>query len=135
MTAQLIAMTILATEVTPADSASNSITGLLLGFGPLGIFALVVSWLLLKRWRFISPDEEAAIRKEAREEGRADLTTELDRANVRGDRAEVKYDAVVSDLKPLLQSFVSVTSTLNPILQDIVRYGIAPARPHRRDGD
>jgi hypothetical protein len=140
VTGHLIAAAALAAEVTPAEPVTSSITGILVGYGPLGVFVLVMGWLFLKRWRFISPDEEAKIRQEAREEGRADLTTELQRADARAERAETraaqaeaKYDAVVEDLKPLLQSFVSVTSTLNPILQDIVRYGISPASTRRRE--
>lgn len=125
-----------AADSGPADAAPTSITGILVGYGPLGVAVLVMGWLFLKRWRFISPDEEAAIRKEARDEGQAELdraSARADRAEVRADRAEAKYDAVVDDLKPLLSSFISVTGTLNPILQDIVRFGM-PARTRRREG-
>jgi hypothetical protein len=121
----------------PDGAAASSITGLLLGYGPLGLAALVMGYLLfVKRWRFIGPDEEEKIRQEARTEGQAELdraNARADKAEARAERTEAKYDAVVDDFKPLLVSFVSVTGTLNPILQDIVRFGLPAQRNRRRE--
>jgi hypothetical protein len=129
---------ILAEGAAPGVPDVSGAASLLLGYGPLGAFALAISVLLIKRWRFISPDEEAAIRKEVRDEAQAELdraNSRADRAETRADRAEQKYEAVVEDIRPMLSSFVAVTGTLNPILQDIVRYGLPPSRNRRRESE
>lgn len=120
-------------SVTPADAASESLVGYILGFGPLGVVALALAWLTFKGWRLISPDGEAAIRKAAREESRADLVAERDRILTEKQQAEDQRDEALQvardQLTPLLQSFVATTSVLVPILQEIIRD--APARRRR----
>ena len=124
------------TGVTPLDNAGNSVIGYLLSFGPLGIFALAMAWLSFKGWRLMSPKDAARARREAREEGRADLIAERDRVLEEKHKAESERDEALrtarTELVPLLQSFVATTSTLVPLLQEIVLH--REALPRRRRG-
>ena len=63
----------LGSSVTPVDAATGSIVGYVLGYGPLGIAALALAYLLFRGWRLLSPTREAELRAAARDEGRADL--------------------------------------------------------------
>lgn len=121
------------TSLTPIDSATDSILGYLLGYGPIGIIALALGWLIFKGWRLISPVGEAQIRDAARNESRADLLAERDRLLTEKQQAEDQRDEALTiardQLTPLLQSFVATTSVLVPILQEIIRD--APARRRR----
>jgi hypothetical protein len=110
------------TSVTPIDTASDSITGYILGFGPLGIIALALAWLLFRGWRLVSPEGAATIRAE----GRADLIAERDRLLDEKHAAERERDEaskVARDLAPLLSSFIASTGALIPILQGIIATG------------
>jgi hypothetical protein len=122
-----------AASVSPLDSASDSVVGYILGFGPLGIVALALAWLTFKGWRLISPAGEAAMRDAARNESRADLLAERDRLLTEKQQAEDQRDEALTiardQLTPLLQSFVATTSVLVPILQEIIRD--SPARRRR----
>lgn len=110
----------------PLDGAVS----LVLNYGVLGLvaLALVFRWLVPK----------GAV-EEAREQGRADVIAERDRAIARADKAEERADKAETDLKaalrftaertaPMLEQFVSATSTLIPILQSLVRYGLPAGR-------
>lgn len=106
-------------SVTPIDSASDSVVGYVLGFGPLGLVVLALAWLLFRGWRLVSPEAAAAIR----EEGRKDLVAERDRLIAEKHAAEQQRDEaakVASDLAPLLSSFIASTGALIPILQGII---------------
>lgn len=104
-------------SVTPVDAGSNSIVSYLLSFGPLGVFALAMVWLLFRGWQLVSPAAAAAIRKDAREQGRADLERENTRLIAERDEALKTAQALV----PLLASFTSTTTALIPLLQELLR--------------
>lgn len=123
-------------SVSPLDSASASVVGYILGFGPLGIVVLALAWLLYKGWRLISPAGEAAMRDAARSESRADLLAERDRILTEKQQAEEQRDEALeiarTQIAPLLQSFVASTSALVPLLQEIIRD--SPSRRRRSAG-
>lgn len=110
--------------VTPVDNAASSITGYILGFGPLGVVALAMAWLFSKGWRLVSPAREAAIRNAARNDGRTDLLKELERVltekrhteDQRDDALRIAQDQIV----PLLVQFNATISALLPLLQNLV---------------
>lgn len=118
----------LAAASTETPSPIDSAVSYILNYGVLGVVALALAF------RILVP--RGAV-EEAREQGRADVIAERDRAIVRADKAEQKLETQQrlsqEQLLPLLQSFVQSTSTLIPILQGIVRYGL-PASDHGRDG-
>jgi hypothetical protein len=113
------------TSVTPVDSASSSVVGYLLGYGPIGVAALALAWLTFKGWRLMSPAREDAIRTGARAEARADLEKELARTIARAEHAEDQRDEALrvarDQMVPLLSSFTSTTGALIPLLQEVVR--------------
>lgn len=125
-----------AASLTPVDSASSSVVGYLLGFGPLGIVALAMAWLLYRGWRLVPPGFEASTRDAARADARADLIAERDRILAEKQQVEDQRDdatAIARDqIAPLLTSFVATTSALVPLLQEIIRDG--PARRRRGGG-
>ncbi len=107
------------TSITPVDGLSDSVTGYLFGFGPLGIGFVALAWLLYRDWRLVSPHKAAAIR----EDGRGDLIAERDRLIAEKHTAEQQRDEalkVASDLAPLLSTFIASTGALIPILQGII---------------
>ena len=110
-------------SVTPVDAATGSITGYILGYGPIGIFAAAMAWLSFKGWRLLSPAREAEIRDAARAEGRADLLKELDRVLAEKKHAEEERDDALriarDQLVPVLFAFNASTSALLPILQEM----------------
>lgn len=103
-------------SVTPIGSATDSIVSYVLGFGPLGIVVLAFAF------RFIVP--KGAV-EEARKEARTDLLAERDRLLEEKRDAEDQRDEALKvareQLAPLLTSFVSTTSALIPLLQEIIR--------------
>lgn len=111
------------TSVTPVDAASSSITGYILGFGPLGIIALAMAYLIFKGWRLIPPPAEAALRSAARTDARADLLEERARLLAEKARAEEERDEALriarDQLVPVLVAFNASVSALLPILQDM----------------
>jgi threonine dehydrogenase-like Zn-dependent dehydrogenase len=122
-------------SVTPVDQATGSVTGYIIGYGPLGIIALAMAWLMFRGWRLASPDREAAIR----ESGRADLLKELERVLAEKHQAEDQRDDAMrfatDQLVPLLTSFTATTAALIPLLQELVRYqggGSSSDLPRRR---
>ncbi len=111
------------TSVTPIDSATDSIVGWVLGFGPLGVIALALAWLLFKGYRLVPPGFETATGDKARADARADLITERDRVVAERAAAEQQRDEamkVARDLAPLLSTFIASTGALIPILQGII---------------
>lgn len=122
-------------SVTPVDQATGSVTGYIIGYGPLGIIALAMAWLMFRGWRLTSPGREAEIR----ESGRADLLKELERSLTdKRQSDEQRDDAMrfaVDQLVPLLTSFTATTTALIPLLQELVRYqggGSSSDLPRRR---
>jgi hypothetical protein len=113
-------------SATPVDAAASSITGYVLGYGPLGIAAVVMSWLFLKGWRLVSPSRETAIRDSARTEGRADLLKELERVIGEKNHAEEQRDAAMKvaqdQLLPLLLNFTAATESLLPLLRELISH-------------
>jgi hypothetical protein len=133
MTAQFIAA--IAADSGSPDGSIGSTVSYVLNYGILGVVAIA----LVFRW--IVP--RGAV-EEAREQGRADVIAERDRAITRADKAEARAEKAEADLKaalrftaeqtaPMLQSFVSSTGTLIPILQGIVRFG--PPEHRGRESD
>jgi hypothetical protein len=106
-----------ASSVTPVDAGTSSLVSYILGFGPLGVFALAMVWLLFRGWHLVSPDVEAGIRRDARDQGRADLERENARLITERDEALKTAQALV----PLLATFTSTTTALIPLLQELVR--------------
>lgn len=119
------------TSVSPVDAASSSIVGYVLSYGPVGIVALALGWLLFRGWRLISPSGETAIRGSAR----ADLIAAQDRMirerdaerdRILGEKheAERQRDEAMrlaqDQLIPLLLSFTSATQSLLPLLQNLI---------------
>ena len=111
---------------TPADQATSTVTGLLLGYGPLGIVALAMAYLMFKGWRLVPPDKEAEGREAARAEARADLLEERARVLQEKTRIEAERDEALkftqAQLVPLLVQFTSATGALIPLLQELVRH-------------
>lgn len=107
------------TSVTPVDSAANSITGYVLGYGPIGILVLALGWLAFKGWRLVSPAREADVRDTAR----ADLLKELNRVLAEKAKAEEERDEALriarDQLVPVLVAFNASVSALLPILQEM----------------
>jgi len=120
-------------SLTPADSASSSVVGYVLGFGPLGIVALAMAWLLYKGWRLVPPGFESSVRDAARADARADLIAERDRILTEKQAVEDQRDDALTiardQIAPLLSQFVGTTSALVPLLQEIIRD--SPARRRR----
>lgn len=127
----------LKTPAAPGGNAADSAVTYILNYGILGIvaLALVFRWLVPR----------GAV-EEAREQGRADVIAERDRAIARADKAEGRADKAEADLKdalkftaertaPMLEQFVSATGTLIPILQSLVHYGLPAAARERDPGD
>ena len=114
-------------SVSPVDSATGSIVGYILGFGPIGIIALAFAF------RFIVP--RSAV-DEAKDQARADLVKENERLikekahaeEQRDDALRVANDQVV----PLLISFNATVSALLPLLQELVSHREGHDRGTRR---
>jgi hypothetical protein len=102
-------------SVTPVDSATSSIVGYITGLGLAGI-GLVVLWGL-----YIWP---GTAMKRAVEAARADLLRELDLIRAEKAKVEEQRDEALQvaqeKLVPLLVNFVSVTTALVPLLQQVV---------------
>ena len=106
---------LLATSVSPVSAAGGDITTYILGYGVLGV-AVVLFTL-----RIIVP--RSAV-DDAKAQARTDLLEENRRLIARCEKAEDQRDAAVriaqEQVVPLLSSFVSTTSALLPLLQDLV---------------
>jgi hypothetical protein len=113
------------TSVSPVDAATTSITGYVLGFGPLGVIALAMAYLIFKGWRLMSPAREAEILSTARAEARADLEKELAREITGKTHAEDQRDEALriaqTQIAPLLLQFNGTVAALLPLLQELVR--------------
>lgn len=123
-------------SVTPIDSASESVLGYLFSYGPLGIIAVAIAYLLFRGYRLVPPGFEATTRDAARADARADLIAERDRVLTALHAAEEQRDdamAVARDqLLPLLLNFTATTQALLPILQGMVAQA---GKPPLRRGD
>ena len=112
------------TSVTPVDAATSSITGYILGFGPLGIFALVMAFLLFRGWRLMSPAALDAERAAARTDSRGDLLEERTRIIGEKTHAEEQRDEALhiaqTQIAPLLLQFNGTVTALLPLLQEMV---------------
>lgn len=92
----------------------------ILGYGVLGVVALVLAWIV---WRGKFLPQERVDQLIAA--GRADLLRELD--SVRADllKTQEQRDAAMKmatdQLVPLLTSFVATSQSLIPLLQELVR--------------
>lgn len=126
-------------SVTPVDSAAASVVGYVLSYGPVGLCALTLAWLMFRGWRLVPQDFEARIRADARTEARADLMAERDRVIAEKQQAQEQRDealAVARDqLTPLLISFTSSTQALMPLLQTLVGQRDPPQRRRRGGPD
>jgi hypothetical protein len=113
-----------AASVTPIDSASESVVGYLLSYGPLGIIAVAIAYLLFRGYRLVPPGFEAATRDAARADARADLLAERDRIIAEKHAVEEQRDEAIQvatgQLVPLLVSFTAATQALLPLLQRLV---------------
>jgi hypothetical protein len=103
-------------SVTPVDSAANSILSYVLGYGVLGVAAVL--FVL----RIIVPRSAVT---QARAEARGDLEAELARVLAEKAKAEEQRDEALKvardQIVPLLSSFTATTGALIPLLQEIVR--------------
>lgn len=126
-----------AASISPIDSASESVVGYLLSYGPLGIIAVAIAYLLFRGYRLVPPGFESTVRDAARADARADLIGERDRVITEKQQAEDQRDEALTvardQMAPLLSSFVATTGALVPILQEIIRE--SPARGRRRGVD
>ena len=104
-------------SVTPVDAGTGSVLGYLFSYGPLGIWAGAMAYLLFRGWRLAPPAWEPGIRASARAEGRADL--ERENARIIAERDEALK--VTHQLIPLLTQFTATTAALIPLLQELVR--------------
>lgn len=113
------------TPLTPADQATSSVTGLVLGYGPIGVAVLALAWLMFRGWRLTSPAQEAAARAAAREEARADLLRENEHVNAKLEQTEAQRDEALKvaqvELVPVLVQFTNTTTALIPLMQEAVR--------------
>lgn len=113
------------TAVTPVDATTGSITSYVLGYGPVGVIALTLAWLIYKGWRLIPPDKEAANRETVRAEARADLLDERARVLTEKTRIEQERDEALkvaqTQMVPVLLQFTATTTALIPLLQEVVR--------------
>ena len=105
------------TAVTPVDAGTSSIVGYVLGYGPLGLIALALAYLMFRGWRLVPPSWEPGIRTTARAEARADLERENARIITERDDAL----KVAQQMIPLLTQFTATTAALIPLLQELVR--------------
>ena len=114
------------TSLSPVDSATSSITGYVLGYGPVGVIALALAWLLFRGWRLLPPGEQASIRGEARAEARTDLVAERERLLAEKQAAEEQRDDALrftrDNVTPLLLQLRGVNQCAHP----------DPARPDPR---
>ena len=110
---------VLAASVTPVDAAAGSLVSYILGYGPVGVVVIAFAF------RLIVPKGTV---DEAVERARADLVAENTRLIEEKREAEEHLRASSERVVPLLESFVSATGTLIPILQGLVRYTL-PERP------
>jgi hypothetical protein len=103
-------------SVSPVGSVASDITTYILGFGPLGI------GVVLYTLRVIVPGKAV---EEAREQARADLVEENRRLIAEKTEAERQRDDArefaTQQLVPLLGQFTAATSSLLPILQELIR--------------
>ena len=117
-----------AASVNPVDSATGSVVGYILGFGPIGIIALAFAF------RFIVP--RSAV-DEAKEQARRDLVEENKRLIAEKTHAEESRDDALriaqTQIVPLLVSFNATVAALLPLLQELVSRregnGRGPGRP------
>lgn len=105
----------LAASVTPVDSATGSLVGYILGYGPIGIIALAFAF------RFIVP--RSAV-DEAKEQARRDLVEENKRLIAEKTHAEESRDDALriaqEQIVPLLVTFNATVAALLPLLQELV---------------
>ena len=110
-----IAITPLA-AASPVGDVAGDITTYILGFGPLGV------GVVLYTLRVIVPGKAV---DEAREQARADLLKETERLITEKAEAERQRDEArkfaTEQLVPLLGQFTAATSSLLPILQELIR--------------
>jgi len=113
-----------APPVSPVDATTGSLTGYILGFGPVGITALALAWLLFRGWRLVQPGYDDQVRVSGRNESRADLLEENRRLIAEKTRAEEQRDEALkiaqTQLVPMLVQFNATVSALIPLLQDLV---------------
>jgi hypothetical protein len=95
-------------SVSPVSAAAGDIVTYILGYGVLGVAAVL--FVL----RIIVPAKAV---DEARTQARADLLKENERLIAERDSAL----QAAHDLVPLLTSFVATSQSLIPLLQDLVR--------------
>lgn len=119
-------------NISPLSSVAGDVTTYVLGFGPLGI------GVVLYTLRVIVPGKAV---EEAREQARADLVEENKRLIAEKAEAERQRDEArkfaTDNLVPLLGQFTAATSSLLPVLQELIRdregSRAVERRPRRRD--
>ena len=108
-------LAVYAASVSPVDSATGSVVGYILGFGPIGIIALAFAF------RFIVP--RSAV-DEAKEQARRDLVEENKRLIAEKTHAEESRDDALriaqEQVVPLLVTFNATVAALLPLLQELV---------------
>ena len=107
------------TPISPADSILTYI----LGYGVVGVAAVVLAWVLYKG-TFVTSRSADKARDDAVSIARGDLLRENDRLLARAEKAEEQRDEAMklaqTQLVPLLTSFTATAGALLPLLQDLV---------------
>jgi hypothetical protein len=102
-------------SVSPVDSATGSVVGYILGYGPIGVIALAFAF------RFVVP--RSAV-DEAKDQARKDLVEENKRLIDEKSKAEESRDDALriaqTQIVPLLVTFNATVAALLPLLQELV---------------
>lgn len=109
-------LSLIAESVTPVASATGDIVSYILGYGVLGVGAVLLVLRILVPGKTVD---------EAVERARTDLLKEVDRLREEKEKAEEQRDEALKfaqiQLVPLLTSFTATTTALLPLLQELVR--------------
>lgn len=115
---------VLGSAITPGGEVTGNVVSYIVGYGPLGIVALALAYVLYKG--LLVPSKAAAkALAESVALARADLVRENERLIAEKTKAEEQRDEALkiaqTQLVPLLASFTATVSALLPLLQDLVR--------------
>lgn len=119
-----------AAAVSPLDAAQGDIVSYVLGFGPLGVIALALGWVLYRGTFTRTSAHDAEVRQlredHAAETARREAAHATEIAALRADRqkSDDARDAAVKMITdtmfPLVSAFNTSIGSLMPILQRLV---------------
>jgi hypothetical protein len=123
----LVPLPVLAESVSPVSSAAGDIMDYILGYGVLGVAAVLFTL------RIIVP--RSAV-DDAKAQARTDLLEEnrrlIEERNAADRRADEQLRFAQDQLVPLLVSFNATVAALLPVLQDLTRQREDNPAPRRR---